>query len=85
MKFLTSSPRWQVSPELEKIKHECQTVFMDQCRSVLTPFVGAGTIASASLWSMLGAAEALSYAAATGEIIATQAESELSEIILAMV
>lgn len=73
------------SPELEKVKHECQVVFMNQCRSVLTPFVGAGTIASASLWAMLGAAETLSYAAATGEITATQAESELFEIILAMV
>ncbi|WP_416064607.1 TetR/AcrR family transcriptional regulator [Rhizobium sp. ZK1] len=73
------------SPELEKVKHECQVVFMNQCRSVLTPFVGAGTIASASLWAMLGAAETLSYAAATGEITATQAESELFEIILGMV
>lgn len=73
------------SPELEKVKHECQVVFMDQCRSVLAPFVGAGTIASASLWAMLGAAETLSYAAATGEITAGQAESELFEIILAMV
>ena len=48
-------------------------------------FVGAGTIAAASLWAMLGAAETLSYAAATGEITARQAESELFEIILAMV
>jgi AcrR family transcriptional regulator len=73
------------SPELEKVKHECQVVFMNQCRSVLAPFVGAGTIAAASLWAMLGAAETLSYAAATGEITARQAESELFEIILAMV
>jgi hypothetical protein len=34
---------------------------------------------------MLGAAETLSYAAATGEISASEAESELFEIILAMV
>jgi hypothetical protein len=34
---------------------------------------------------MLGAAETLSYAAATGEINARQAEDELFEIILAMV
>jgi len=73
------------SPELEKVKHECQVVFMNQCRSVLAPFVGAGTIAAASLWAMLGAAETLSYGAATGEITARQAESELFEIILAMV
>lgn len=73
------------SPELEKVKHECQLVFMDQCSSALTPFAGRGTIASASLWAMLGAAETLSYAAATGAITAAQAEGELFEIILAMV
>lgn len=73
------------SPELEKVKHECQMAFMDQCRSVLAPFVRSGTIASAGLWAMLGAAETLSYAAATGQITAGQAEDELFETILAMV
>ena len=48
---------------------------------IAMPLIGAGIRTAA----MLGAAETLSYAAATGEITATQAESELFEIILAMV
>ena len=73
------------SPELEKIKREYNVAFIEKCRNLLTPFAGAGTIASAGLWAMLGAAEALSYAAATGEITATQAQGELFETIVAMV
>jgi AcrR family transcriptional regulator len=73
------------SPELEKIKREYEAAFIEKCRIVLAPFAGAGAIASAGLWAMLGAAEALSYAAATGEITAAQAQDELFETIVAMV
>jgi AcrR family transcriptional regulator len=71
------------SPELEEIKREYQAVFMEKCRAMLAPF--AGDIAGAGLRAMLGAAEALSYAAATGEITAAQAQAELYETIVAMV
>ncbi len=71
------------SPELEEIKREYQAVFMEKCRTMLAPF--ADDIAGAGLRAMLGAAEALSYAAATGEITATQAKAELYETIVAMV
>ena len=73
------------SPELERIKREYQAVFLEKCRIALAPFAPAGTIAPAGLRAMLGAAEALSYAAATGEITAAQAEAELYETIVAMV
>ncbi|CAN7453346.1 TetR/AcrR family transcriptional regulator [Rhizobium sp. LjRoot98] len=73
------------SPELEKIKREYETVFTEKCRAALAPFSGTGTIAAAGLWAMLGAAEALSYAAATGDITAAQAEDELYQTILSMV
>lgn len=73
------------SPELEKIKHEYEAAFMEKCRLVLAPFAGDRAIASAGLRAMLGAAEALSYAAATGEITAAQAKDELFESIVAMV
>lgn len=73
------------SPELEKIKREYETAFIGKCRAALAPFAGAGTIAAAGLWAMLGAAEALSYAAATGDITASQAEEELYQTILSMV
>jgi AcrR family transcriptional regulator len=73
------------SPELEKIKREYNLAFIEKCRDMLTAFAGEGAIASASLWAILGAAEALSYAAATGEITAAQAKDELFETIAAMV
>lgn len=73
------------SPELEGIKREHETAFMEKCRALLAPFAGSGAIAPAGLRAMLGAAEALSYAAATGEITARQAEEELYETIVAMV
>jgi AcrR family transcriptional regulator len=73
------------SPELEKIKRDFEVAFIEKCRVALAPCTSGGAIAPAGLWAMLGAAEALSYAAATNEITAAQAESELFEIIVAMV
>lgn len=73
------------SPELEKIKRECEAAFMEKCRIALVPFAKTGAVTSAGLRAMLGAAEALSYAAAAGEITAAQAQDELFEIIVAMV
>ena len=73
------------SPELEKIKREYEAIFIDKCRNALLPFAGTGEIAPASLRAMLGAAEALSHAAATGEITPVQAQDELFATIVAMV
>jgi len=73
------------TPELEKIKREYRVAFIEKCRGVLAPFAGTSGIASAGLWAMLGAADALSHAAATGEITAAQAKDELSHTIVAMV
>jgi AcrR family transcriptional regulator len=73
------------SPELEKIKREYEAIFMNKCRMALTPFTRERAIAPASLRAMLGAAEALSHAAATGEITPEQAQDELFETIIAMV
>ncbi len=73
------------SPELERIKRDYEVGFIEKCRIVLAPFGGTGTIALPGLWAMLGAAEALSHAAVTGEISAAQARDELFETIVAMV
>ncbi|CAN1601001.1 TetR/AcrR family transcriptional regulator [Pseudomonas sp. B21-028] len=73
------------SPELENIKREYEAIFLGKCRTVLEPFAGAGTITQASLRAMLGAAEALSNAAATGEVSADEAKEELFVSIVAMV
>lgn len=73
------------SPELEKMMRESQTIFMEKCRGLLLPHTGANGIRPAGLWAMLGAAEALSNAAANGDIGATEAKVELAEMIKAMV
>lgn len=73
------------APELAKLKRDYEAIFMEKCRAALAPFVGSGGIAPAGLWSLLGSAEALSSAAATGDITAAQARDELSETIVGMV
>lgn len=73
------------SPELGMIKRKYEEVFLNKCRLAFLPFAGKGDISSASLRAMLGAAEALSHAAANGEITPKQAMDELLEIIVAMV
>ena len=73
------------SPELEQVKRDYHLLFIDKCRTILTPFSNTGPIPMPRLWGFLGAAEALSYAATTGEITAEQAKQELFETIIAMV
>ncbi|WP_038592887.1 TetR/AcrR family transcriptional regulator [Neorhizobium galegae] len=73
------------SPELERIKRDYEVIFMEKCRLALVPFAEARHIALPGLWAMLGAAEALSNAAASGDITAAEAKDELSETIVAMV
>lgn len=73
------------SPELERVKRDCDAAFRETCRSALAPFAPAGVIAPAGLWAMLGAAEALSAAAANEELTAAEARAELAETIVAMV
>jgi len=73
------------SPELETVKRDYQQAFIEKCRKALAPFSGPSGILQSGFWAMLGAADALSHAAATGEITAEQAQAELYEIIVAMV
>jgi len=73
------------SPELAKVKRDYEAIFMEKCRTLLAPFAPAGTVASSGLLAMLGAAEVLSFAAASGDITPTDAKDELFQTILAMV
>lgn len=73
------------SPELEQVRREWEAGFMAKCRDALAPFTHGGELSSPALRAMRGAAEALSYAAAHGEITAAQAEDELAAVIVAMV
>ncbi|MDA8483368.1 TetR/AcrR family transcriptional regulator [Pseudomonas resinovorans] len=73
------------SPELESLKCEHESAFLDKCRDALEPFAGKGGISTAGLRAMLGAADGLSHAAATGEITPKEAREELCATIVAMV
>ena len=73
------------SPEMGQIKRDYHRAFIDKCRGLLAPLAPSGAIGSAGFWAMIGAAEALSNAAATGEITPDQAKDELFQTIVAMV
>lgn len=73
------------SPALEQLRRDGEAEIMARCRTALAPFAKGGRISTAGLRGMMGAAEALSYAAANGEITAKQAKAELFETIAAMV
>lgn len=73
------------SPELEEVKRQCETVLLEKCRKALAPFAADDSVSSVGLRAMLGAAEALSFAASTEEITASQAEAELFATIVDMV
>ncbi|MBW6420892.1 TetR/AcrR family transcriptional regulator [Rhizobium sp. XQZ8] len=72
------------SPELEKMMRDAQGMFMEKCRGLLLPHAGPAGVRPAGLWAMVGAAEALSNAAAKGDIGADEAKAELVEMIKAM-
>lgn len=73
------------SPELAAVKRQYQQTFIEKCQAILAPFAGPRGVSLASLWGMLGAADALSQAAVMGDIGEAEARSELQETILAMV
>jgi len=73
------------SPELDRVKRDCETDVMQRCHAALSPFAKKNALSTARLRGMLGAADALSYATANGEITIAQAKDELAEIIMAMV
>ena len=73
------------SPELATVKWDYQLAFIEKCRKIFAPFTGSKGISRAAFWAMLGAADALSNAATTGEITAEQAQAELYDTIIAMI
>lgn len=73
------------SAELAEVKRRYQLSFIGKCQTILRPFAGAAGVSPASLWGMLGAADALSHAAVTGDISEEQARNELTDTIVAIV
>lgn len=73
------------APEMDALKRGYQAGFIARCRAILAPFARDGSLPRAALWGMLGAADALSDAAARREITRDEAAEELFRTILAMV
>lgn len=73
------------SPELAAVKRQYQEAFIKKCAGIFAPFAGPEGVSTASLWAMLGAADALSDAAVVGDITEAQAKEELRQTILGMV
>ncbi|BFO56791.1 TetR/AcrR family transcriptional regulator [Acidovorax sacchari] len=68
------------SPELEALKKEHETLFMDKCRRALAPFAKK-PLKPAAMRAMLGVAEAVSFAALAGEVDPVDAENEIYDAI----
>ena len=85
----TGNPRGDCSveqlAELETLKRQYEAIFLDKCSAALSPFAPGGKVSRAGLRGMLGAAEALSQAAASGELSREEAQRELLGMILGMV
>jgi AcrR family transcriptional regulator len=71
--------------ELAEVKQRSDDAYREQCRVALEPFVGAGSLSRPALTAVLGAAEALSAAAAAGTLTRDDASEELAATILATV
>lgn len=81
----SSPPRPIGSPELAALKRNCQKDFIGKCHVALKPFTRSAGLSKASLWAMLGAADALSNAAMAGDLSHSEACDELYEIVLSFV
>lgn len=73
------------SPELAAVKTQYQHAFIRKCQDILAPFAGTQGVSLASMWGMLGAADALSQAAVSGEIPQEAARDELFQVIVDLV
>ncbi|WP_336334774.1 TetR/AcrR family transcriptional regulator [Pseudomonas putida] len=73
------------SPEMEALKRAYEQPFLDKCREALAGFSPSGIVGVAGMRLLVGAADALSQAAAAGELEAGEAKEELQAAIVAMV
>ncbi|MFJ4353503.1 TetR/AcrR family transcriptional regulator [Pseudomonas sp. NPDC089428] len=73
------------SPELVIVKRHYQKALLKKCAEIFAPFTGPVGVSNASLWAMLGAADALSDAAVSGDIAEHEAKEELRLSILQVV
>ena len=69
------------SPELDALKKKLEAAFQAKCQAALQPFAKQ-PIGPAGMRAMLGTAEAVSFAAAAGELDPVDAEHEIYDAIV---
>ena len=69
------------SPELDALKKEHEALFLAKCRDALQPFAKK-PLSPAGMRAMLGAAEAVSFAAAAQELEAADAMDEIYDAVV---
>jgi AcrR family transcriptional regulator len=69
------------SPELDALKKKHEAAFLAKCQATLQPFARK-PLGLAGMRAMLGTAEAVSFAAAAGEVDPADAENEICDAIL---
>jgi AcrR family transcriptional regulator len=69
------------SPELDALKKKLEAAFLVKCQTALQPFAKR-PIGPAGMRAMLGTAEAVSFAAAAGELDPADAENEIYDAIV---
>lgn len=70
------------SPEMQALIRDHEQGFMAKCHDLLGPFAAPHELRPAALRAILGAAEALSRAAAAGDLSADAARAELCALII---
>jgi AcrR family transcriptional regulator len=73
------------APELAAVKRRSDEGYRARCRAALEPFTRDGSVTTAALTAVAGAAEALSAAAAAGELTRDDAVAELTATVLSTV
>lgn len=73
------------SADLEQLKRDAEAAYIELCRSALNPFAATSIVPTASMVAIMGAAEALSHAAARRSLSTEEAVAGLASIIAAAV
>jgi len=69
------------SPELDALKKELEALFLAKCRDALQPFAKQ-PLGQAGMCAIMGTAQAVSFAAAAGELDPADAQNEIYDAIV---
>jgi AcrR family transcriptional regulator len=73
------------SAEMADYKRRADRAYAERCQRLLAPHVAGGAISNAAIIAMLGAADAVSAAAADGSVDTADAYDELTAVVVSVV